>query len=419
MSRLFSLVVTLVGLVNCAAVERRWSADAVAPVDLAINRGSPQHLASGIIYGIPDVPNQIPDHFYTDIGLHWFRAGGGQMTEPNRGWSWGDAEMEKRWESTLSNYRTVRKYNGKFQLLLHDLWGTDFTDESMEIVDNDMLPGLYIDIWNEPEWGFWKRPQAQWLHLFGRTTNRFRSDARLGGVQMIGPSLSLPPTEENTWWSNFLSYVAANDSVPDLYTWHHIEALDNPANDLQNSLVTFSNMRSAAGAPEKPININEYLNLADELNPATTVWHLSRFERYDTSGLRSNWRGGPDGSHLRDFLVSLIWRDNENLPYHPNDRIFDVYATVGNDKVRALAGVRVKTGTWALTFKNLSAVGLPPAGELKIQTWGFTYEIPEAELDAPTDRGIATHSYTNDEITIAIYQTEENWKTAWAFEFLV
>ncbi|KAI8291678.1 hypothetical protein K4K60_000954 [Colletotrichum sp. SAR11_57] len=285
------------------------------------------------------------------------------MTEPNRGWSWGDAEMEKRWESTLSNYRTVRKYNGKFQLLLHDLWGTDFTDESMEIVDNDMLPGLYIDIWNEPEWGFWKRPQAQWLHLFGRTTNRFR-------------------------------------------------------------LVTFSNMRSAAGAPEKPIDINEYLNLADELNPATTVWHLSRFERYDTSGLRSNWRGGPDGSHLRDFLASLIWRDNENLPYHPNgdwqalkyynlnmtgyragttgseDRIFDVYATVGNDK-------------------NLSAVGLPPAGELKIQTWGFTYEIPEAELDAPTDRGIATHSYTNDEITIAIYQTEENWNTAWAFEFLV
>ncbi|KAI8312651.1 hypothetical protein K4K59_005761 [Colletotrichum sp. SAR11_240] len=325
------------------------------------------------------------------------------MTEPNRGWSWGDAEMEKRWESTLSNYKTVRKYNGKFQLLLHDLWGTDFTDESMEwpgdngdwanynrfldtiisrIVANDMLPGLYIDIWNEPEWGFWKRPQAQWLDLFGRTTNRFR-------------------------------------------------------------LVTFNNMRSAAGAPEKPININEYLNLADELNPAATAWHLSRFERYNTSGLRSNWRGGPDGSHLRDFLASLIWRDNENLPYHPNgdwqalkyynlnmtgyragttgseDRIFDVYATVGNDKVRALAGVRVKTGTWALTFKNLSAVGLPPAGELKIQTWGFTYEIPEAELDAPTDRGIATHSYTNDEITLAIYQTEEDWKTAWAFEFLV
>ncbi|KAF9876517.1 hypothetical protein CkaCkLH20_05925 [Colletotrichum karsti] len=463
-TRILSLVATLVGLANGAALERRWSPDAVATVDLAMNRGAPQHLASGIIYGIPDVPDQIPDHFYTDIGLHWFRAGGGQMTAPNRGWSWGEAEMERRWDSTLSNYKTVRKYDGKFQLLLHDLWGTDFTDETMKwpgdggdwtdydrfldtiigrIIANDMLPGLYIDIWNEPEWGFWKRPQAQWLDLFGRTINRFRSDDRLGGIQMIGPSLSLPPTEDNTWWSNFLSYVAANNSAPDLYTWHHIEALDNPANDLQNSLATFNNMRSAAGAPEKPVNINEYLNLADELNPAATVWHLSRFERYDTSGLRSNWRGGPDGSHLRDFLASLVWRDSENLPYHPNgdwqalkyynlnmtghragstgseDRIFDVYATVGDDKVRALAGVRVKTGTWALTFKNLSAVGLPRDGELQIQTWGFTYQIPEAELDAPTDRGVVTHSYTNDEITIAIYQTEEDWKTAWAFEFRI
>ncbi|KAK2728853.1 hypothetical protein CKAH01_10681 [Colletotrichum kahawae] len=214
-------------------------------------------------------------------------------------------------DSTLSNYKTVQKYNGKFQLLLHDLWGTDFTDETMEwpgdngdwanydrfldtvigrIIANDMLPGLYIDIWNEPEWGFWKRPQAQWLDMFGRTTNRFR---------------------------------------------------------------------------------------------------------YKTT---HGYRAGTTGSE---------------------DRTFDAYATVGNDKVHALAGVRVKTGTWALTFRNLSAVCLPPAGELNIQTWGFTYEIPEAELVAPTDRGIATHSYANDEITIAIYQTEEDWKTAWAFEFLV
>ncbi|KAL4814911.1 hypothetical protein BDW67DRAFT_186212 [Aspergillus spinulosporus] len=384
------------------------------------------------------------------------------MGEPNRGWSWGEAEMQKRWDSTLSNYRTARKYGGKFQLLLHDLWGTDFTDETKtwpgdggdwsdydrflyriisEIKANAMTEGLYIDIWNEPEWGFWKRPQSQWLDLFGRTVKRFRSDPDLGGLPVIGPSLSLPPAEDNSYWVNFLAYVAANDTAPDLYTWHHIEALGNPRNDLQNSLVTFRGMREAAGAPERPVNINEYLNLADELNPAATVWHLSRFERYDTAGLRSNWRGGPDGSHLRDFLASLIWRDSEDLPYHPNgdwqalkyyhtnmtgyrvgtfgstDRQFDVYATVGDDKVRALAGVRVKTGTWALTFKNLSAVGLPPAGELSIQTWGFTYDIPEAALLEPTNRGIATHSYADDEITIAIYQTEEDWKTAWAFEF--
>ncbi|KAF7557750.1 hypothetical protein G7Z17_g362 [Cylindrodendrum hubeiense] len=381
----------------------RWTPDAVAVVDLAVNRGEPQHYASGVIYGIPDTPDQIPDHFYTDIGLHWFRAGGAQMDAPNRGWVWG--ELDGRWDSALSNYKTARKYGGKFQLLLHDLWGTDHADESINwpgdngdwsdydnflnvvvdrIVANGMLPGLHIDIWNEPEWGFWLRSQSQYLDLFGRTFKRFR---------------------------NFLSYVAANDTAPDYYSWHHIEALDNEANDLQNSLPTFDRMRVAAGAPEKPININEYLNLGDELNPAATVWHLSRFERYNVPGLRANWRGGPNGTHLRDFLASLLWRDTTDLPYHPNgdwqalkyynmnmtgyragttgseDRLFDAYATVG-DKVRILTG-----------------------------TWGFTYVIPETELDAPTNRGIATHTYSNDEITIAIYQTEEDWKTAWAFEF--
>ncbi|CAI6013739.1 unnamed protein product [Clonostachys chloroleuca] len=58
-----------------------------------------------------------------------------------------------------------------------------------------------------------------------------------------------------------------------------------------------------------------------------------------------------------------------------SDRLFGAYATVGQDKVRVLNGIRVKAG-----------------------------------------RGVATHQYSNDEITIAIYQTEEDRKTAWAFE---
>lgn len=66
-----SLLLTLA--VSAAAhILPRWTPDAVAVVDLAVNRGEPQHYASGVIYGIPDTPDQIPDHFYTDIGLYWF-----------------------------------------------------------------------------------------------------------------------------------------------------------------------------------------------------------------------------------------------------------------------------------------------------------------------------------------------------------
>jgi hypothetical protein len=63
-------------------------------IDLSNNTGKPQHLASGILYGIPDTKNQIPDHFYTDIGFNYARAGGAQVAAPGRGWIWGLSEYK-------------------------------------------------------------------------------------------------------------------------------------------------------------------------------------------------------------------------------------------------------------------------------------------------------------------------------------
>lgn len=65
-----------------------------ATVNLAIPQGTPSHYASGFIYGIPDTPNQIPDHFYTDIGFRYTRAGGSQLPAPARGWVYGTNEFQ-------------------------------------------------------------------------------------------------------------------------------------------------------------------------------------------------------------------------------------------------------------------------------------------------------------------------------------
>lgn len=65
-----------------------------ATVNLAVPQGTPSHYASGFIYGIPDTPNQIPDHFYTDIGFRYTRAGGSQLPAPARGWVYGANEFQ-------------------------------------------------------------------------------------------------------------------------------------------------------------------------------------------------------------------------------------------------------------------------------------------------------------------------------------
>lgn len=108
---ILSLVSTAVLASPVELVPRASSTAAIT--DLSVKLGSPHNLAAGVIYGEPDTPNQIPDKFYTESGLNFFRAGGAQLNAPNRGWIWN--EYNGRFQSTLSNYRTARKYGTSLQ----------------------------------------------------------------------------------------------------------------------------------------------------------------------------------------------------------------------------------------------------------------------------------------------------------------
>lgn len=68
----FSLVlVSLVASVVAGPILPRD--DTTATVDLSVPRGEPQQLASGFLYGIPDKPGQIPDHWYACLGFRSLR----------------------------------------------------------------------------------------------------------------------------------------------------------------------------------------------------------------------------------------------------------------------------------------------------------------------------------------------------------
>ena len=62
-----------------AAEDTKPAATGIATVDVGVITGPPEHLASGILYGIPDQPDQIPDNFYKDIGFNYGRGGGSQL----------------------------------------------------------------------------------------------------------------------------------------------------------------------------------------------------------------------------------------------------------------------------------------------------------------------------------------------------
>ncbi|KAL2066670.1 hypothetical protein VTL71DRAFT_2742 [Oculimacula yallundae] len=437
-----------------------------ATVSLAQPSGTPSHLASGFIYGIPDngssVSTQIPDHFYTDIKFNYCRAGGAQLPAPSRGWIHGIEEFDNRFASALSNYRTSRKFGARYILLVHDLWGADSLQSSdsvfpgdnndfsnynafltrliSKLKDNNMIEGLDIDIWNEPDiWGFWIRTPAQWVQMWGVGYHRFRTE--LPGTIITGPSVASPPEQNMVWWDAFGAFIASNNSVPDIYTWHNLESSYDPARTLPN----LANWRAKYGLPDKPKNINEYAGRSEQI-PSTAVWFISRLERYNIQGLRANWASAYE---LHDYLGNMLGKPGAGTStYVPSgtgywpvgewqiykyygssmtgerlatsgsaDGKFDVYATRGGaaNTVKILAGTRGTTGLYDITVTGLSAVGLT-SGNVNVRTRRFDNNGQYGEVGAPVDMGVWGHTIANDQITFHVQPATAS--TAYAFEFV-
>ncbi|KAH8771764.1 glycoside hydrolase superfamily [Diaporthe sp. PMI_573] len=452
-----TIVSSYLGLLAATAVasplERRQSTTAV--VNFGNNTGTPQHLASGTLYGLPDVVSQIPDNFFSDIGWNYERAGGAQTS--GKGWIAGLAAYKTRFASTLANYKTTIAHGGTFILLIHDLWGADGTQGSSapypgdngdwsswdnyltqliaDINANAMTTRLVVDIWNEPDLSaFWGRTQDQYLQMWGRTYYKLR--AQYGtNVLLSGPASAGEPLTSNSWWQKWASFAASNRSIPDQYAWH----MEGGGGDLISAYGGLVATQKQYGLPSKPININEYAVFNEQV-PSGSAWWIAQLERINAHGLRGNWLSG---SNLHDYLASLLGKTGSTSGYYPNgdyqvykyyyqnmtghrvgttpsaDLKLDAYATVGSSSAIVLVGVRISTGTWTLQLNDLSALGLPTSGTLNVQTWGFPVasDVHYGRVDGPTNLGVYGHAYSGNTVSFPVYQTDAT--TAYAFQFSI
>jgi hypothetical protein len=97
------------------------------------------------------------------------------------------------------------------------------------------------------------------------------------------------------------------------------------------------------------------------------------------------------------------------------DRQFDTYATIGYDKVRIIAGVRLTTGNYSIEVSNLDAVHLPPQRRLSLKTWVFVGTSVWDIITSPVDGGTREVQYEGNKLVITIAQNDTY--TGWAFEF--
>ncbi|EWG55106.1 hypothetical protein FVEG_13155 [Fusarium verticillioides 7600] len=433
----------------------------VATVDVSIQIGPPRHLASGILYGIPDRPNQIPDHFYKDIGFNYGRGGGSQLPG-TKGYAVCLEDYEARFASALSNYRTTRKHGGEFIYLLPAAWGADggqsdgfvypgddndwtswdaFLERTLDDVKkSDMIDGLVVDIWNEPDLTFfWNRSMEQWLELWTRSFKKIREV--LPSVRITGPSISAIPSASHEWWSAFLS--RCKDTLPDQWSWH-MEGGEETVT-MASSMASFHDLLSKHGIPlekAKDVNINEYAVYGEQV-PSAGAWWIAGLERENAHGLRGNWA---IAGALHDFMAGLLSKPNssdgsyaiEGEGYWPtaefqvykyyassmngqrlktsasSDGLLDVYATVEADVVRILAGTRSRPGNW-----SVDVIGLTDDTRVTVKTLAFRVVDGDKfrRVDGPHDLGEREEVVKEGRVRLRMKHQDPT--TAFAFEVLI
>ncbi|MFD5317670.1 RICIN domain-containing protein [Streptomyces sp. NPDC127098] len=356
------------------------AADESIAVDFSVSSGSPTYRASGWIYGMTENASGPADHFYRDVNFQYMRAGGAQLDSPG---GWVSGRYDRRWNSTRAQLLRTRDLGGEFVLLVHDLWGadgypisrfpgdngdwTDYDNFLTRLINDVRATGVPVqwDLWNEPNISlFWNRPQSQYFELWRRTYQRVRQ--AFPSHLIVGPSHAGVPSTSDSWWTQYLDFVRANNAVPDIFSWHAL-----PSDPVANVAAANASL-GARGIPHpRPYQINEY-GSPQEQNPGDGAWYITRLERAGADGLRANWASG--GS-LHNDLANLLVRDQagQHLPkgewwvhrFYASQtgqiaattpsQSYDAFATKTNGSARILVGGGGTTGNIAVGIRRLDA----------------------------------------------------------------
>lgn len=239
-------------------------------------------------------------------------------------------------------------------------------------------------------------------------------------MKLGGPAAAYAPDLSREKWHSFLANIAANDTIPDQYSWHHI---GDDSNWPDRSASQFRQLREQYSLPERLISVDEYA-WPWRQDPANTAWYLSQMERNDIVAMRAHWGSKED---LHDRMADLLGKTGDGN-YYPNgewwmykyyaemegeraetrvseDVNFDVFATIGDGVVKVLAGTRTyeldpEVGDYVLEVNGLdSALGLDPSGTIAVRTYRFDYEGAFGEMGPPADLGTEDHDLSDGSVS--------------------
>ncbi|VUC29732.1 unnamed protein product [Clonostachys rosea] len=439
------------------------TASGTATVTLDSASGTAAFIANGVHNGIPPndfssyvkgtppakaaVQTQIPDQFFSGIKLQNARGGQGNLPKPSRGWMYGKEEYKNRFRAFHSDYLTTRKFGGNYTLMLGNLfgqrndtsphpgddgdwasWDEFVTTICSDLVKNNILDGLDIEIWNEPDIQFYY--YSTWLQVWGRAFYQLK--AKLPSkVRVVGPGLAKPPAD-TVYWTKWLDFIQKNGSVPDAYTYHHLLTGTDPA----ISYPVFLEQLSSRKLPVRPVYVNEFGGPSEQ-KPSYDAWFISRFERLHLWAARANRESKAETTN--DYLANTLSKKGDTysptgswwvMAYYANmtgtrlrttpskDGDFDVFAVssgkgIGSTKI--LAGSHGTINSYQVAATNMSAKGYPSSGEIEVTIREFAWDGLHEATASPKIHSRTKAQVKNDKVLVNIKPS--NGSFAYAIEF--
>ncbi|MBB5803491.1 hypothetical protein F4560_003259 [Saccharothrix ecbatanensis] len=295
-------------------------------VNFANSLGAFTRTGAGMHYGLSEDATLPADEDVVPLRFNLLRGGGAQLLgedgSSNYGWL-GDGltagpGFERRMNFVVANANrfTSPPINGRYALLLNDLWGLDamqpadsphpcdwseakdeydcdnyveFLNTVIDRVEQADLDIYYWDVQNEPEnHPFWNRGfgTEQYYKMWDtayRTIKARIPDAKIGGPSWVHYREKLI--------GSFLDHVKAAGTIPEVFVWHGLATRQDPAADAAH----LRGQLAARDIPEMEFSINEYLTggnpmdrASGQLNPGSTAWYLTRL---NDGGVDSAARG--------------------------------------------------------------------------------------------------------------------------------
>jgi Carbohydrate binding module (family 35) len=256
------------------------------------------------------------------------------------------------------------------------------------------------ELWNEPDFTWDTAAAGDFNTGWVRTFRQVRGRDAI--TPIVGPSIT---HYNEAFLRSFLTVAKADNALPDIVSWHELNAASSIAGDI----AAYRRLESSLGISPRRISINEYATPTEVDQPGRVVSYIAKFERAGVNDAeRAFWfeYGTVNGLTVNNQPTGTWWlykwygdmAGNMVTTTPPTQTALDGFAAL--DPTRRIVTVVVgnEAGTNSVQVTGLSSLG----GTVRVLLESAPASGRMTAVAAPTAISTTTATVSNGQLTVQI-----------------